>query len=123
MARTLELAIGKSVKSQDLFYAIMGFRDSKDGVVALWTWMTEMWDVLVAKVSTSLGMLGRVVVISTSFTKDDQKQMVENFFKEKDTTEIDMDLAQGLDVIRMKQGWLGRDRSDIEEWLTSQGYL
>ena len=43
--------------------------------------------------------------------------------KGKSTKGFDRNLAQSIDSIKAKIGWLGRDASDVEMWLKENKYL
>lgn len=122
--RTLELPLSKEVKEQDIYLPIGGLRSHKEGIVALWAWMKENWDTLQARLPPGLSMLGSVVSLCTSsFTSEEQVKDIEAFFKERSTKGFDQSLAQSFDAIRAKEGWLKRDRKDVEAWLKEKKYL
>jgi aminopeptidase 2 len=122
--RTLQYAWNEEVKSQDIYLLLGGLRRYPETSEALWTWTKAHWDTLREKFPTSVGMIGTILKMSvTSFTKDTQKADVEKFFQEKGAKGIDMDLAQALDAIKAKQGWLQRDAADVQNWLKEKGYL
>jgi aminopeptidase 2 len=69
-------------------------------------------------------MLGSVVSLCTSsFTSSEQIDDIDKFFKARSTKGFDQSLAQSFDAIRAKEGWLKRDRSDVEAWLKANNYL
>ncbi|KAI9170715.1 Aminopeptidase 2 [Paramyrothecium foliicola] len=122
--RTLDYAFSSHVKSQDVYIVIGGLRSHPDGVNALWAWEKEKWETLRERFPSSIGMLGSILQMAiAAFTNEEQKHDVEEFFKAKGSAGVDMDLAQGLDAIKVKQGWLQRGRADVEGWLKSQGYM
>lgn len=85
--------------------------------------MEENWDELYKRLPPALSMLGSMVQIMTSsFTKPEQLDKVEAFFKDKNTNGYDQSLAQSMDSVRSKIAWLGRDRSDVAAWLKENGY-
>lgn len=122
--RTLKLPLSDEVKGQDIYLPLGGLRMHRDGVEALYQWMTEHWEELVKKLPPGLSMLGSVVSICTSsFTHKDQARKVEEFYKQKSTKGFDQSLAQSLDSIRSKAGWIERDGEDVKAWLKENGYL
>ncbi len=62
-------------------------------------------------------------ICTTSFTSQEQKARVENFFKGKSTKGFEMALAQSLESIEAKAAWLRRDGKYVESWIESNGYL
>ncbi|KAF2435026.1 hypothetical protein EJ08DRAFT_645952 [Tothia fuscella] len=122
--RTLSLPLSDEVKGQDIYLPLGGLRTHKEGITALWKWMTENWDALEKKLPPGLTMLGSVVTICTSsFTSEKQIGEVEAFFREKSTKGFNQSLAQSLDSIKAKGQWIGRDRGDVEGWLRENKYL
>jgi aminopeptidase 2 len=122
--RTLAYALSKEVKDQDIYIPLAGLRAHKEGIEALWAWMKENWDVLKKKLPPSLSMLGSVVAMGTSsFSREDQLKDVETFFDKAGTKGFERNLAQSMDAVRSKIGWLARDRADVEGWLKENKYL
>ncbi len=122
--RTLTLPLGGEVKEQDIYLPLGGLRTHTDGINALWHWMVDNWETLVERLPPGLSMLGSVVQICTSsFTKQEQKDEVAKFFRERSTKGFDQGLAQSMDSVSAKISWLQRDKSDVEGWLQENGYL
>lgn len=121
--RTIDLALGDDVRTQDIFMPISGLRTHPAGIDALWGMMTSNWDSLVKRLPPGLSMLGSVVQLCTSgFTSEAKAKEVEAFFKDKSTKGFDQGLAQSLDAIRAKAAWVERDRKDVAGWLGGEGY-
>jgi aminopeptidase 2 len=82
--------------------------------------MTENYDELVKKFPAGLSMLGTIVSICTSsFTSQAKLERIQAFFANKSTKGFDQSLAQSSDAIRAKSAWLGRDRDDVKDWVSS----
>lgn len=144
--KVLELAMGKDVKTQDLYKPIGGLRGSSQGIEIRWNWMKDNWYTIHNKLRTAGSLLGSVVQTCTaSLCTEQQASDVETFFKTKDTKvtftclfgspreiclltchflqSFDMSIAQSLDAIRAKAAWVKRDGKDVETWLKANGYL
>ncbi|EPS30528.1 hypothetical protein PDE_05480 [Penicillium oxalicum 114-2] len=122
--RTLGLAMGDEVRSQDIYMPLAGLRSHVTGIEARWNWIKENWDAIYKRLPPSLGMLGSVVQISaSSFSTEAQLKEVEDFFGSKDTKGYDRAVSQSLDAIRAKVNWLERDREDVKTWLKNNQYL
>ncbi|KAL4946615.1 hypothetical protein BDV06DRAFT_218082 [Aspergillus oleicola] len=122
--RTLGLALGDEVKSQDIYMPLGGLRTHAAGIDARWNWVKENWDTLYQRLPPGLGMLGTVLQICTaSFCTEAQLKDVEGFFANKDTKGFDRAIEQSLDAIRAKVKWVQRDSADVGSWLKSKGYL
>ncbi|KAH7264907.1 peptidase family M1-domain-containing protein [Fusarium redolens] len=122
--RTLEYTLTDNVKTQDIYMPLSGLRAHKEGILALWGWVKDNWDVLTKRLPPGMSLLGDMVAISTSsFTQKDQISDVKSFFEQKGTKGFDLELAQSLDSMTAKQNWLARDKEDVREWLRKNKYL
>jgi len=122
--RTLDYSLSKEVKDQDIYLPLAGLRAHQPGIEALWSWVQENWELLRKKMPPSFTLLGSVVAMATSgFTSEQKYQQIDAFFKEKGTKGFDRNLAQSLDAIKAKIGWLERDGKDVEAWLKENKYL
>ncbi|KAI0974442.1 peptidase family M1-domain-containing protein [Xylaria arbuscula] len=121
--RTLDLTLSNDVKNQDIYLPTSGLRSHAEGVEVLFNWLTEKWPEISKRLSGNPSILGSMVTICTSsFTKPEQLQKVETFFKDIDTKSFDQPLAQSKDAIRSKISWLARDRDDVATWVKENGY-
>jgi aminopeptidase 2 len=122
--RTLALPLSEEVKGQDIYLPLGGLRTHKEGITALWQWMTENWEALEKKLPPGLTMLGSVVTMCTSsFTSPQQMKEIEEFFAKKSTKGFNQSLAQSMDAIKAKGQWIERDSEDVKTWLKDNGYL
>lgn len=103
---------------------LAGLRSHPEGIVALFDWMTENWELITTKVPPTMSMLGHLInILTSSFTTKEQLEKVEKFFADKSTVGFEMNLAQSLDSIRSKVSWLERDREDVAAWAKENKYL
>ena len=122
--RVIALPLGGDVRAQDIYLPIMGLRSDPAGVEAAWQWLTSNWEELVRVCPPELSMLNTLVKLcTTEFTTEKQMQMVQDWFKDKDKTGFKMALEQSLDSIRVKLGWVNRDRKDVESFLQGERLL
>ncbi|KAK3677564.1 Aminopeptidase 2 mitochondrial [Recurvomyces mirabilis] len=122
--RSLAYSLSKEVKDQDIYLPLAGLRAHQEGIIALWAWMKENWETLKKKLPPSLSMMGSVVSMGTSsFTHDDQRKDIEAFFDKVGTKGFERNLAQSVDAIKAKTGWLERDGEDVKQWLKENKYL
>ncbi|KAF1943430.1 hypothetical protein EJ02DRAFT_421276 [Clathrospora elynae] len=122
--RTLDFALSKDVKGQDIYLPISALRSHQEGCRALWKWVKDNWEELEKRLPPSLSMLSSVVSITTSgFTHREHIKDVEAFFKNKSTKGFDMSLSQSIDAISAKAAWLERDSEDVKTWLREHNYL
>ncbi|KAI9845477.1 MAG: Aminopeptidase 2 mitochondrial [Sclerophora amabilis] len=122
--KTLELALSSEVKDQDVYLPIGALRTHDAGIEALWKWLQDNWDILQKKLPPNLSMFSSVVQICTSsFTKPEQLEEINRYFKQRSTKGFDQGLAQSLDSVKAKISWLERDGEDVEQWIKQNGYL
>lgn len=122
--RTLEFPLSPEVRMGECFQPLLGLRGHRAGIEAMWPWMTTQWDVLNEKYRQAPTIFSTFIQIcATGFTSEQKAREVEAFFANKDTKDFDMKLAQTLEAVRAKAGWLKRDREDVKMWLTEQGYM
>ncbi|KAG8525517.1 uncharacterized protein KY384_009161 [Bacidia gigantensis] len=121
---TIELPLSDDVKAQDVYLPIAGLRTDKEGVEALWEWMTTGWEKLNVKLPPGLGGLSNVISICVGgFTSEEQRDVVKKWFEGRSTKGFDRALEQSLDAVQAKANWLKRDGGDVEGWLVENGYL
>ncbi|KAH8731493.1 peptidase family M1-domain-containing protein [Phaeosphaeriaceae sp. PMI808] len=122
--RTLDFALSKDVKGQDIYLPISALRSHAEGCNALWKWVKDNWEELEKRLPPSLSMLSSVVSITTSsFTHREHINDIKSFFANKSTKGFDMSLSQSLDAISAKAAWLERDSGDVKQWLQEHKYL
>lgn len=119
ICKTLKHAMNSEVvKPQDIYIPLQGLRNHKEGIIALWKWMTTNWTELTTKFPPSLNMLGNIVTLCTSgYLVEGGIQEIKDFFKDKDCTGFDLNLHQSLDSLTSKSTWLSRDGQQVADWL------
>lgn len=65
---------------------IGGLRAHPEGIKLRWEWLCDNWAEIVKRLPPSLSLLSGVVgLCAGGFTREDQMQKVQNFFKDRDT--------------------------------------
>ena len=124
ISSTLEYALSNKVKPQDIGAVVFSLVTHSRGIEMTWSWIKDRWETLCEIMPPEEGSLGHLIsTVISKFTKKEQRQDVEEFFASKNTHGINIDLTQGLDVIRSREAWLARDRSDVVNFLTKEGFL
>ena len=101
----------------------MTLRTDASGCEAIWTWVQSKWDDTLAKLSASIGILGVIVgVMLKGLSSRKHLGEIEEFFKGKDTSKFDKQLAMDLDSLKAKVAWVERDGDDVRAWLKENGY-
>lgn len=93
------------------------------GSEALWVWAQDKWEVIERKLFAGLGVFGSIIGIMIEGLSS-QKYLgeIEEFFKGKDTSKYDKQLALVMDSLKAKVAWVERDRDDVSNWLKEHGY-
>ncbi|ODQ51782.1 hypothetical protein SAICODRAFT_59464 [Saitoella complicata NRRL Y-17804] len=122
--KTVHMSLSPEVKEQDIYLPLTGVRNSAEGVRALWAFAKENWEAITARIPAGLSLLSGVVqIVTSSFTRQEDIDDINRFFKEKSTKGFEMALAQSLDTIKAKDSWLSRDTKDIEDFLKGKKLL
>lgn len=122
--KSLQFALGKDVKSQDMFLILTGLQHHANGVVEMWSWAKTNWDLIVRTLPSVLTSLSHVVMLVTcGLTTPGQIQDVVDFFKTKSTKGFDQALGQSYDTMNAKRKWVQRHSGDVQEFLSQQRYL
>ncbi|KZO98208.1 hypothetical protein CALVIDRAFT_526106 [Calocera viscosa TUFC12733] len=112
MNQAFDMILSVEVKLQDMPIFFMGFAANSSSRRRLWAFTQENLDTL-AKKAESNNAVGHLAQISfETFSSFEDVRAVEEFFKEKDTSEYAQVLAQGLDEVRSKAAWLERSREE-----------
>ncbi|CAH6720150.1 alanine/arginine aminopeptidase [[Candida] jaroonii] len=111
------------VKKQDIFRLLASLRGDKEGIEAIWKWFTVNYNKLLVDFPPEGSMFSYIVRYCVSgFTKQSQKDEVEQFFKDKDTQFYDKNLDQALDKVSSTINWIDRDLESVKSWLSTNGY-
>lgn len=89
----------------------------------VWENVQEKFDELVRRFEGSFALTRLVEYSVRSLTTQKDADAVRAFFADKDTKRFNTGLEQGLDSVRASAFWLSQDRSDVQAWLQSAGYL
>lgn len=121
---SLKLPFSDEVRTGESFYPLIGLRSHKAGATAAWEWLQDNWVLLSTKYKDDIVIFQLILsVVVGTFTSTERLHEIERFFADKDTKPYAMRLAQSLDAVRAKAGWLSRDREAVKTWLGEQGYL
>ncbi|OJJ42425.1 hypothetical protein ASPZODRAFT_77027 [Penicilliopsis zonata CBS 506.65] len=123
LQRTIDMLLSSEVRLQDMHVPMRSLCTHRDGILALWEWLTLHWETVQSRLSVGLVLFGMVVGLCTSgFTTDEQREQVQRFFQDKACDLFDKALQQSLDEVRMKARWVQRDAEEVKRWLHREGY-
>ncbi|KZO98207.1 hypothetical protein CALVIDRAFT_526105 [Calocera viscosa TUFC12733] len=121
--KTFDLILSEEVKLQDYIYFFMGCALNPYSRRDLWMYLQAHLDTISKKLEGGF-MLGNLVQISFDYLSSvEDVGAVEEFFRDKDTSNYGQLLAQSLDTVRSKAAWLERSRDEVREWLTTNEYM
>jgi aminopeptidase 2 len=102
---------------------MLTLRTDATGSEALWAWAQNKWEDIEAKLFSSLGIFGVIVrIMIRGLSSQQHLTEIEEFFKGKDTSKYDKQLALVVDSLKANVAWAERDRDDVKQWLIDHGY-
>ncbi|BFZ53691.1 hypothetical protein PYCC9005_000721 [Savitreella phatthalungensis] len=122
--RALDILLSTEVKAQNVHYLVAALAMNPAGRWPLWEFVQRNWNQIQA------GPLGKnqmtfsrlVTAAIASFSSYKAADEIDAFFKDKDTSAFDRNLAQQLDKIRGNAAYVERDGAIVKEWLHAKGF-
>lgn len=106
-AHFLGISLSKNISTRDLF----------------WSSFKENYSVLHKQMSTNMVVLDRFIKVTLcNYQSFEVENEVRQFFKGKDIHGFERSLYQVLDQININASSFERDASEVEKWLTDNGY-
>ncbi|OWA50569.1 Puromycin-sensitive aminopeptidase [Hypsibius exemplaris] len=106
--KTLDMALTKDVRSQDVFYVLAGCSHSVEGRERTWEWMKLNWAPLKEHLHPSLLSRGLQSVFG-NFVSEEKAAEIEEFLKSHKLEQGERAMEQALETIRIQARWLKRD--------------
>ncbi|KAE8270416.1 hypothetical protein A4X09_0g1910 [Tilletia walkeri] len=125
LSRTADILFGTGgeIRQQDWLYVFAGLADNPISRRVWWETVMKHFEDVYKVLEASVSFSRIVESCITRFTRKEDLDDVEAFFKDKETSKYSMGLQQGLDSIRSNSRWLQRDSDDVAEWLRSHDFL
>ncbi|KAE8234742.1 hypothetical protein CF326_g220 [Tilletia indica] len=125
LSRTADILFGTGgeIRQQDWLYVFAGLADNPISRRVWWETVKKHFEEVYKVLEASVSFSRIVESCITRFTRKEDLDDVEAFFKDKETSKYSMGLQQGLDSIRSNSRWLQRDSEDVAEWLRSHDFL
>ncbi|XP_055351722.1 puromycin-sensitive aminopeptidase-like [Paramacrobiotus metropolitanus] len=117
--KTLDCALTKQVRSQDVFYVMAGCSHSAGGREATWHWIQNNWESLKERLHPSLFSRGLQSVFG-NFAHEEKAVQIEEFLRNHKLEQGERAMEQALEIIRVQAAWLQRDAAAAQKWLSSQ---
>jgi puromycin-sensitive aminopeptidase len=107
------------VRFGDVSYTLSSLGSHAAGRRAAWNFLMNNWETISQRYSGGgLKMLGRIIsLICDSFSREEDAQAVENFFKDHPAPSATRAIAEAIERIRIKAAWYERDKDEIADAL------
>ena len=113
---TLESALSSRVRSQDTITVVAGVAANPRGRLPAWEFVKNNWAEFDRRYGGGGFGLMRLVSIVNSFTTEEQKADVENFFAENPAPAAERTIRQALERMRLNIRWLELNRPALNAW-------
>ncbi|MBI4432976.1 MAG: M1 family metallopeptidase [Candidatus Omnitrophica bacterium] len=115
IARILEFAISKDVRSQDTYVLLAGFGGNARGRHQAWIFIQNNYEGLLARYEGgSISLLGRILEGAvTGFIRDEDLKTVQTFFDEHPVAGLERTMKQSLEIIRSNIRWSQRAATSV----------
>ena len=113
---TLESSLSSRVRSQDTITVVSSVAANPKGRLPAWEFVKNNWGEFDRRYGGGGFGLMRLVSIVNSFTTDEQRQDVENFFAENPAPAADRTIRQALERMHLNIRWLETNRSALNAW-------
>lgn len=111
------------VKKQDTYKPLVSMSGFPLGINKQWEWYTKNFDKLLEYHPPELSIFSTLTKLAVrGFTKQEQKDKVIEFFKDKDTSYYGQSLNQALDSVTAKINYLEKEYDAVSKWLEAEGY-
>ncbi|KAF9054698.1 leucyl aminopeptidase [Panaeolus papilionaceus] len=115
---TLKFMSMKS-KTQDMMYFFGGLGANFKHRRLLTKYMQDNYDALLRRFEANYSLTSLVTRSTNYYSSMKDYAAIEAFYKDKDTSKYNKALAQALDTIRARAGYIERSNEDLIQWLNS----
>ena len=114
---TLESSLTARVRSQDTITVVASVAANPKGRQPAWDFVKDNWSEFDRRYGGGGFGLMRLVSICNSFSSDEQRADVENFFTENPAPAAERTIRQALERMRLNSRWLEKNRPALNDWL------
>ncbi|KAK8869616.1 hypothetical protein IAR55_000183 [Kwoniella newhampshirensis] len=114
--RTFKMLSDGSVKDQDLYIFFFGFSANRYSRRKIAEYFYAEYDNLIKRYPDGYGLNYLIKGSFASLSTHKDKERLLEFFKDKNTKQFKLALAQTCDSIQAAADWVQRDKKDVEEW-------
>ena len=113
---TLESSLTSRVRSQDSITVVAGVAANPKGRLPAWEFVKSNWPEFDRRYGGGGFGLMRLVSIVNSFTTDEQRADVEQFFVDNPAPAAERTIRQALERMGLNIRWVEQNRSDLNAW-------
>jgi puromycin-sensitive aminopeptidase len=117
LQRTLELTLSPEVRSQDTVLLVMAVAGNRHGRDLAWAFVKDRWPVFDERYGRGGFAIMRLVGIGGGFTRLEDREDVERFFRDHPVPAAARTVQQSLERIGLNVRWLERNRNELGVWL------
>jgi len=114
--RSLELIQTDKVRQQDVITWLVGLLRNPHSRQITWDWYRQNWDWLQQQFGHG-HIYSYLAQILGLFSKQHYAAEIRSFFKDKDTTGLELSLEQAIESIETVAAWIERDSEPVRDWL------
>ena len=116
--KVLQFSLSEHVRSQDTPIVLASAATHPLGRTLAWKFLKKNWKTFVDRYhGGGIGLLSRMIGISSGFTDRRQLEDVQDFFRAHRVPGTERAVRKSLEIIRSNIAWLERDRDDLKTYL------
>ncbi|HMK33242.1 MAG TPA: ERAP1-like C-terminal domain-containing protein, partial [Nitrosopumilaceae archaeon] len=113
LSKSLEFALSKDVRSQNLFVPVSRTVSNPYGKELVWPWIKKNWRKIVVRFGVGNPLLNRIIGSLSTESDIRKEQEIKRFFTKHKTAGTEMKLAQTLERIRINSNFLKTTRQEL----------
>ncbi len=117
LRETLERSLSSEVRSQDTIFVVTGVGSNLKGRDLAWDFIKSNWPEFDRRYGKGGFGLMRLVGMTSTFTTEEQRQDVEQFFADHSAPAAERTIRQALERVRLNVAWIERNREELARWL------
>ncbi|MBI4463376.1 MAG: M1 family metallopeptidase [Acidobacteria bacterium] len=116
----LQFSLSEEVRPQDTPIVLASAATHPPGRALAWRFLKKNWKMFVERYhGGGIGLLSRLIGISSGFTTRQNLEDVEDFFRRHRVPGTERAIKKSLELVRSNIRWLERDREDLRIFLSS----
>lgn len=120
LLKTLDFALSKEIKSQDVPFIVAGVSFNPNGSEIAWQYIKRNWKVISKRYAGSWHLLSRFISPLATLSEARLADDIDAFFKKHKAPGATRTIQQTLESIRSNAAWVQRDKKLLKNWFASQ---